>query len=113
MLYILFLNLFAYQQSCLDIHICLAFTIATCDYIGPTSCTADCGLQNRCAYSKEQIACNDLHDWFTYLLILASEKDVMQDISGADIIDRFARHSLPILQKQLLYLDVLSWFRAR
>jgi hypothetical protein len=42
--------------------------------------------------------------WFSTLLILASEKDVVQDISGADIIDRFARYSLP-LQKQLLLMS--------
>ena len=45
-----------------------------------------------------------LYDWFSSLLILASEKDVTQDISVADIIDRFAQYSLPP-QKQLLLMS--------
>jgi hypothetical protein len=42
-----------------------------------------------------------LDDWFSSS---SSEKYVMQDISGADIIDRFARCSLPP-PKQLLLMS--------
>jgi hypothetical protein len=38
-----------------------------------------------------------LDDWFSFsVLILASERDVMRDVSGADIVDRDARYSLSL-----------------
>ena len=48
-----------------------------------------------------------LYDWFSFL-ILASEKDVTQDISVADIIDRFAQYSLPPQKQLLSAVNVLS-----
>jgi len=43
-----------------------------------------------------------LDDWFSALLVLAAEKDLLDNINENDIIDRFAMCSLP-LQKELIH----------
>jgi len=42
-----------------------------------------------------------LDDWFQSLVVLASKKDLLDNISRDQIIDRFESMSLP-LQKQLI-----------
>jgi hypothetical protein len=50
---------------------------------------------------KNRYRATMLDGWFSSILILVWEKDVMHEISGADIVDKFARYSLP-LRKQLM-----------
>ena len=50
---------------------------------------------------KNRLRTSMLDDWFSSLLILASEKDILENIPVDKIIDRFAATSKP-LQKLLI-----------
>ena len=51
---------------------------------------------------KNRLRSTMLDDWFSALLVLAAEKDLLDNINENDIIDRFAMCSLP-LQKELIH----------
>lgn len=69
--------------------------------IAVTSCSAERAM-SRVRIIKNRMRSTMLDDWFASLMVLASEKDLLNNISIDNIIDRFARISVP-LQKQLLY----------
>jgi len=47
-----------------------------------------------------------LDDWFSALMVLSAEKDLLESLAIDDIISRFARCS-SALQKQLVYMAEL------
>jgi hypothetical protein len=69
--------------------------------IAVTSCSAERAM-SRVRIIKNRMRSTMLDDWFASLMVLASEKDLLNNISVDNIIDRFAGISVP-LQKQLLY----------
>ena len=69
--------------------------------IAVTSCSAERAM-SRVRIIKNRMRSTMLDDWFASLMVLASEKDLLNNISVDNVIDRFARISVP-LQKQLLY----------
>jgi hypothetical protein len=50
---------------------------------------------------KNRLRSSMLDDWFSSLMILASERDILEAISADNIMDSFASNSVP-LQKLLL-----------
>lgn len=69
--------------------------------IAVTSCSAERAM-SRIRTVKNKMRSTMLDDWFSSLMVMASEKDLLTAISGDCIIDRFATSSVP-LQNQLLY----------
>ena len=65
-----------------------------------TSCSAERAM-SRVKIIKSRLRSTMLDDWFSSLMILASEKDVVDKLSVDNIIDSFAGSSAP-LQKLLL-----------
>lgn len=51
---------------------------------------------------KDRLRSTMLDDWFSLLLVLSTEKDLLDNLNENDIVDKFARCSLP-LQKQLIH----------
>jgi len=51
---------------------------------------------------KDRLRSTMLDNWFSALLVLAAEKDLLDTINENEIIDKFASCSLQ-LQKQLIY----------
>jgi len=66
-----------------------------------TSCSAERAM-SRVKIVKDRLRSTMLDDWFSALLVLAAEKDLLDAINENDIIDKFASCSLP-LQKQLIH----------
>ena len=66
-----------------------------------TSCSAERAM-SRVKIVKNRLRSTMLDDWFSALLVLAAEKDLLDNINENDIIDRFAMCSLP-LQKELIH----------
>ena len=51
---------------------------------------------------KDRLRSTIVGDWFSALLILSTEKDLLDSLNENDIVDKIARCSLP-LQKQLIH----------
>ena len=66
-----------------------------------TSCSAERAM-SRVRIIKNRLRCTMSDDWFSSLMVLSAEKDLLDSISIDDIIDRFALSSVP-LQKLLRY----------
>jgi hypothetical protein len=65
-----------------------------------TSSSAERAM-SRVKIIKNRLRSSMLDDWFSSLMILASERDILEAISADNIIDSFASNSVP-LQKLLL-----------
>ena len=65
-----------------------------------TSCSAERAI-SKVKIVKGNLRSTMLDDWFSSLLVLAAEKDLLDSLHENEVIDKFARCSLP-LQKQLL-----------
>lgn len=66
-----------------------------------TSCSAERAM-SRVKIVKDRLRSTMLDDWFSALLVLSMEKDILDSISDNDIVDKFASCSQP-LQKQLMH----------
>jgi len=66
-----------------------------------TSCSAERAM-SKVKIVKDHLRSTMLDDWFSALLVLAAEKDLLDSLSENDVVDKFARCSLS-LQKQLMY----------
>jgi len=65
-----------------------------------TSCSTERAM-SRVKIVKDHLQSTMLDDWFSALLVLSMEKDILDNISDNDIVDKFASCSQP-LQKQLV-----------
>lgn len=66
-----------------------------------TSCSAE-RTMSKVKIVKGNLRSTMLDDWFSSLLVIAAEKDLLDSLHENEIIDKFARCSLP-LQKHLIY----------
>ena len=66
-----------------------------------TSCSAERAM-SRVKIVKDRLRSTMLDDWFSALLVLSMEKDMLDSINDNDIVDQFASCSEP-LQKQLMH----------
>jgi hypothetical protein len=66
-----------------------------------TSCNAERAM-SRVHIIKNHLRCTMSDDWFSALMVLSSERDLLHSIAIDDIIDHFTLCSVP-LQKQLKY----------
>jgi len=66
-----------------------------------TSCSAERAM-SRVRIIKNRLRCTMSDDWFSSLMVLSAEKDLLNNLSMDDIIGRFSL-SLGALQKQLRY----------
>ena len=66
-----------------------------------TSCSAERAM-SRIRIIKNRLRSTMLDDWLSALMCLASERDVMQQLSVDDIINKFAQCSEP-MRRQLVY----------
>jgi len=76
------------------------FPNLTCMYkilvsLAVTSCTAERSM-SRVRIIKNRLRSTMLDDWFSSLMVLASEKDILHSIPVSKIIDRFALCSKPL-----------------
>jgi hypothetical protein len=76
------------------------FPNLTCMYkilvsLAVTSCTAERSM-SRVRIIKNRLRSTMLDDWFSSLMVLASEKDILVSIPTSKIIDRFALCSKPL-----------------
>jgi len=66
-----------------------------------TSCSAERAM-SRVRIIKNRIRSTYLDDWFSVLMVLSAEKDLLESLAIDDIINSFASCS-SALQKQLVY----------
>ena len=66
-----------------------------------TSCSAERAM-SRVRIIKNRLRSTMLDDWFSALMVLSAERDLLESLAIDDIINRFARCS-SALQKQLVY----------
>ena len=89
------------ELSGFDSLTCLYKNLASLAVTSCSSCSAERAM-NKVKIVKASLRSTMLDDWFSALLVLAAEKDVLDSLSDNDIVDKFARCSQP-LQKQLIY----------
>ena len=66
-----------------------------------TSCSAERAM-SRVRIIKNRLRSTMLDDWFSALMVLSAERDLLESLTMDDIINRFACSSTA-LQKQLVY----------
>jgi hypothetical protein len=71
---------------------CLVSILAT---LAVTSCSAERAM-SRVKIIKNRLRSTMLDDWFSSLVVLASERDILERLKSNDIIDKFALSSRPV-----------------
>jgi hypothetical protein len=66
-----------------------------------TSCSAERAM-SRVRIIKNRLRCTMNDDWFSSLMVLSAERDLLDKIATDEIINNLALYSIP-LQKQLTY----------
>jgi len=79
------------------------FDSLSCMYRNPdslaiTSCIAERAM-SRVKIVKDRLRSTMSDDWFSALLVLSMEKDILDNISDNDIVDKFASCSQPLLNQ--------------
>lgn len=77
------------------------FNSLSCMYTNLASCSAERAM-SRVQIVKDRLRSTMVDDWFSALLVLSTEKDLLDSLIESDIIDKFVRCSLP-LQKLLMH----------
>ena len=77
--------------------------------IAIASCSAERAM-SRVRIVKNRLLSTMLDDWFSSLMVMASERDILNDISTDEITDRLARCSQPLQKAAFMPLEFRSLF---